>query len=52
LRLVAIRKFYEMNDVVLNWNFTTEEIQRLVTKADERMRVVILLLASTGIVLG
>lgn len=32
--------------------FTTEEIQRLLTKADERMRVVILLLASTGIVLG
>jgi hypothetical protein len=28
---------------------TTEEIQRLLTKADERMRVVILLLASTGI---
>jgi hypothetical protein len=29
--------------------YTTEEIQRLLTKADERMRVVILLLASTGI---
>jgi integrase len=32
--------------------YTTEEIQQLLTKADERMRVVILLLASTGMRIG
>jgi integrase len=32
--------------------YTTEEIQTLLTKADERMRVVILLLSSTGIRVG
>ncbi|HEY7573509.1 MAG TPA: tyrosine-type recombinase/integrase [Nitrososphaeraceae archaeon] len=69
LRLAAIRKFYEMNDVMLNWKkvsnylgentklfkdraYITEEIQRLLTKADERMRVIILLLASTGMRIG
>jgi integrase len=69
LRLAALRRFYEMNDVMLNWKkvsnylgentkifkdraYTTEEIQRLLTKADERMRVVILLLASTGMRIG
>ena len=68
-RLAALKKFYEMNDVILNWKkvssylgentkrfkdraYTTEEIQQLLTKADERMRVVILLLASTGIRIG
>jgi integrase len=68
-RLAAIKKFYEMNDVLLNWRkvsqylgentrrfkdraYTTEEIQQLLTKADERMRVVILLLASTGLRIG
>jgi integrase len=68
-RLAAIRKFYEMNDVMLNWkkvanylgentkklknrSYATEEIQSLLTKADERMRVVILLLASTGMRIG
>ncbi|HEY6668218.1 MAG TPA: tyrosine-type recombinase/integrase [Candidatus Nitrosopolaris sp.] len=32
--------------------YTNEEIQRLLLKADERMRVVILLLASTGLRIG
>jgi integrase len=32
--------------------YTTEEIQTLLTKADERMRVVILLLSSTGMRIG
>lgn len=68
-RLAALKKFYEMNDVTLNWKrisnylgentkcfkdraYTNEEIQLLLTKADERMRVVILLLASTGMRIG
>lgn len=69
VRLAALKKFYEMNDVLLNWKklsnylgentkvskdraYTTEEIQLLLAKADERMRVVILLLASTGMRVG
>ena len=69
IRLAALRKFYEMNDVVLNWKkvsnylgentklfkdraYTTEEIQQLLVKADERARVIILLLASTGMRIG
>lgn len=69
MRLAALRKFYEMNDVILNWKkvsnylgenakifkdraYTTEEIQQLLTKADERGRVVFLLLASTGMRIG
>ena len=69
MRLAALRKFYEMNDVVLNWKkignylgentklfkdraYTTEEIQQILTKVDERMRVVFLLLASTGMRIG
>ena len=69
LRLAVLRRFYEMNDVVINWKkvsnylgeniklfkdraYTTEEIQRLLTRADERIRVVILLLASTGMRIG
>ena len=68
-RLAALKKFYEMNDVTLNWKkvsnylgentrifkdraYTTEEIQQVLSKADERMRVVILLLASTGMRVG
>jgi site-specific recombinase XerD len=68
-RLAAIKKFYEMNDIVLNWKkissylpenirvnkdraYTIQEIQSMLTKCDERMRVVILLLESTGIRLG
>ena len=69
LRLAVLRRFYEMNDVIINWKkvsnylgeniklfkdraYTTEEIQRLLTRADERIRVVILLLASTGMRIG
>jgi integrase len=69
LRLAALRKFYEMNDVIINWKkvsnylgenikiykdraYTTEEIQQLLIKADERTRVLILLLASTGMRIG
>src|SRR3954453_10847126 len=69
LRLAALRKFYEMNDIVLNWKkvsnylgenvkifkdraYTREEIQQLLAKADERTKVVILLLASTGMRIG
>jgi integrase len=69
IRLAALRKFYEMNDVVLNWKkvsnylgentkvmkdraYTTEEIQQLLAKADERTRVVVLLMASTGMRIG
>jgi integrase len=69
LRLAALKKLCDMNDVLLNWKkisqylgqdskrfkdraYTTEEIQQLLTKADERMRVVILLLASTGMRIG
>jgi integrase len=68
-RLAAMKKFYEMNDTILNWKkitqylgektkvvkdraYSTEEIQLLLTKADERMRVVILLLSSSGIRVG
>jgi integrase len=68
-RLMAVKKFYEMNDVILNWKkvyqyhgertrmkkdraYTTKEIQQLLTKCDERMRVVVLLLASTGVRIG
>jgi integrase len=68
-RLAALKKFYEMNDIVLNWKkissylpenirvnkdraYTISEIQSMLTKCDERMRVVILLLVSTGIRLG
>ena len=32
--------------------YTTEEIQKLLTKCDERMRVVILILSSTGMRIG
>ena len=69
IRLATLRKFYEMNDVVINWKkvsnylgentrvmkdraYTTEEIQQLLVKVDERTSVVILLLASTGIRIG
>jgi integrase len=71
IRLAAIKKFYVMNDVVLNWQkiscylgekkrvvnddnvcYSTQQIQQLLTQCDERMRVVILLLASTGMRIG
>jgi site-specific recombinase XerD len=68
-RLAAIKKFYEMNDIVFNWKkissylpenirvnkdraYTIEEVQTMLTKCDERMRLVILLLVSTGVRLG
>jgi integrase len=68
-QISAIKHFYRMNDIQLNWYkiskylgehtrvvkdraYTTEEIQQILTKADERMRVVILLLASTGMRIG
>jgi integrase len=69
LQLAAIKHFYRMNDIELNWlkiskymgeqikvvrdrAYTTEEIQQILLKADERMRVIILLLASTGMRIG
>jgi site-specific recombinase XerD len=65
----AIKHFYEINDIVLNWKkiasflgsddrttisrgYTLEEIKKLLAKADERERVIILTLASTGMRLG
>ena len=42
----------EYSRVVHDRAYTTEEIQQLLTKADERMKVVILLLASTGVRVG
>jgi integrase len=68
-RLSALRKFYDMNDVLLNWRklnqylgentrpfkdraYTTQEVQQILTKCDERIRVVVLLLASTGMRIG
>lgn len=65
----TLKKFYEMNDVVLNWKkvsaylgesgninsdraYTHEEIKTLVDAADMRMKVILLVLASTGMRLG
>ena len=65
----AVKHFYSINDVVLNWKkiarflgenkktvedrpYTYEEIKQLLTKCDERRRVVVLLLASSGMRLG
>jgi integrase len=65
----AIKHFYEVNDVILNWKkiasflgsddrtsrnrgYTVDEIKKLLAKADERARVIILTLASTGMRLG
>jgi integrase len=64
---VAIKQFYESNEVIVNWRIVNnyvgsynkmkssidlpyiyEEIHKMLDKADERKRVVILLLASTG----
>jgi integrase len=42
----------EHNKVVNDRGYKTEEIQQILLKADERMRVIILLLASTGIRVG
>jgi integrase len=65
----ALKKFYEMNDVVLNWRkisaylgefkkvnrdraYTHEEIKTIVDAADFRFKVIINLLASTGVRIG
>jgi integrase len=65
----ALRKFYSMNDVLLNWNkihaylgedektiedeaYTHEEIKKMLQFAQLRTRVLILLLASSGIRMG
>jgi integrase len=42
----------EHTRVVKDRAYTTEEIQQILTKADERMRCVVLLLASTGMRIG
>jgi integrase len=42
----------EYKRMVKDRAYTTEEIQKLLTKADERTRVIILLLASTGMRIG
>jgi integrase len=69
IRAAALKHFYEMNDVVLNWKkinrfigeksrtvrdraYTHEEVKKMVEKCDERKRVMILLLASTGMRIG
>ena len=63
--LVAIRFFYTMNDIVVNWKkiakvlpaprkatedrpYTVAEISKLLEKCDQRGRVVILLMCSSG----
>jgi integrase len=65
----ALKKFYEMNDVVLNWKkisqyigeyqrvsrdraYTDKEIKTLVDSADLRMKVILLLMASSGMRIG
>ena len=69
IRAAALKHFYEMNDIVLNWKkinrfigekartvkdraYTKEEIKKMLDKCDERKRVMILLLASTGVRIG
>jgi integrase len=65
----ALKKFYDMNDLVLNWKkisqyigeyqrvakdraYTHEEIKTLVDSADVRMKVILLLMASSGMRIG
>lgn len=69
MTLSALKKFYEMNDVILNWRkissylgenetanedraYKHAEIQILLNVCDLRMRMVVLLLASTGMRIG
>jgi integrase len=69
INAAALKHFYEMNDIVLNWKkinrfidektrtvkdraYTKEEIRKMLDKCDERKRVMVLLLASTGIRIG
>ncbi len=65
----ALKKFYEMNDVILNWKkisqyigeyqrvsrdraYSDKEIKTLVDSADLRMKVILLLMASSGMRIG
>jgi integrase len=65
----ALKKFCEMNDLVLNWKkisqyigeyqrvsrdraYTDKEIKTLVDSADLRMKVILLLMASSGMRIG
>ena len=69
LRLNAVMKFCEMNDITINWKkcysflgefnrtvrdraYTRDEIRKVLDKCDERKRVIILLLVSTGMRIG
>ena len=68
LSLNAIKKFYEMNDIILNWKkiscylgakqknknrgYTHEEIQKVLAISDQRMKMIILLLSSSGVRVG
>ena len=69
LRLNAVMKFCEMNDITINWKkcysflgefnrtvrdraYTRDEIRKALDKCDERKRVIILLLVSTGMRIG
>jgi integrase len=70
LYYTAIKHFYQINDIVLNWSkirlfvgrgrikkahdraYKPEEIRQILQKCDERKRVIVLLLASTGMRVG
>jgi integrase len=53
LNWFVIKKYLgEHTRVVKDRAYTTEEIQQLLTKADERTRVIVLLMASTGMRIG
>ena len=69
LTINTLKKFYEMNDVILNWKkikcymgeeqklnedrcYTHEEIRRLLNVCDLRMKLVVLLMASSGMRIG
>ena len=69
LTINTLKKFYEMNDVILNWKkincymgeeqklnedrcYIREEILRLLNVCDLRMKMVVLLMASSGMRIG
>ena len=69
IALAAIRHFYDINDITMNWKkigkflgeakktvedrgYNRSEIAKILSKCDERKRVIILTLASTGMRLG
>ena len=69
LTINTLKKFYEMNDVILNWKkitcymgeeqklnedrcYTHEEILRLLNVCDLRMKMIVLLMASSGMRIG